>query len=284
MKIDLHIHTNFSDGDNSPQEIVQMALHKNLAAIAITDHDTVEGIGPAEREAQGTKLEIIPGVELSVNWKGRATHLLGYYFNRDNKQLQDGLLWIQQGRIERNERIVERLIELGCSVSMEEVGEIAGSGLVGRPHFARLLIKKGVVRDMEQAFGHYLGAGAKAYIPRRSMDLAEAVALLHHAGGAAVVAHPFTLGYNDDEFAEEVVEMAAVGLDGLEVFYPKHSRSFTRKLRLRADELHFVMTGGSDYHGNIRSNATLAGGKNVFVSASLLDGLRQRVSEIRSRK
>ncbi len=258
-----------------------MALRKDLAAIAITDHDTIEGIAAALSAAEDTALELIPGVELSVNWKGRSVHLLGYCFDTADKELHQGLAWIQEGRQLRNSRILEKLITLGCPVTKEELQQISGPGLVGRPHFARLLIKKGWAGSMEEAFRCYLGAGAKAYVPRRSMDMVKAMAILHEAGGVAVVAHPFTLGYNNSELAAEVAEMATAGLDGLEVFYPKHSRLFTGTLRALADRHQLIMTGGSDYHGSSRSAGTLADGKNVFVSDHLLQALKERVLLIR---
>ncbi len=282
MKIDLHIHTHYSDGENSPQEIVQLALRKNLIAIAITDHDIVAGVAVAQETAVDTPLEVISGVELSVNWKGRAAHLLGYCFDCTDKELLAGLDWIQEGRVLRNRQIIERLAELGCPITMEELQQTSATGLIGRPHFARLLIQKGVVRSMEEAFRSYLGAGARAYVPRRSMDLDAASAMLHKAGGVAVVAHPFTLGYSEKEFDAEVAEMAAAGLDGLEVFYPKHTKNFTRRLRAVAEKHNLLETGGSDYHGNGRDRAALAGGKNVFVSAHLLTKVKERALMVRN--
>ncbi len=253
-----------------------MALRKKLVAIAITDHDTVEGVAIAQKEAQGTGLEVVAGVELSVNWKGRAAHLLGYCFDCADGELNNGFRWIQEGRDLRNQQIIERLAVLDCPIDMEELRRVAGAGLIGRPHFAKLLIEKGLVHNMEEAFRCYLGAEGKAYIPRRSMELAAAVTMLHQAGGVAVVAHPFTLGYNEKELGAEVAEMAAAGLDGLEVFYPKHSKAFIQKLRLLTGQHGMIETGGSDYHSSIYTNATLADGKNVFVSAQLLKNIRQR--------
>lgn len=280
MGIDLHIHTNCSDGDTSPQGIVQLAVDKGLLAIAITDHDTVEGLAAAGEAAQTVALEVVPGIELSTCWKGRAVHLLGYYFDPENEELRQGLIWIQEGRRVRNEQILTRLLALGCHISREEVLETAGPGLVGRPHFARLLVEKGYVGSMDGAFREYLGAGAKAYVPRRSMEVAEAVSLLHRAGGVAVIAHPSTLGYTASQLGREIGEMAALGVDGLEVFYPKHSRDFIRKLRKLAVEYSLITTGGSDYHGAVRPGISLAGGRNVFVADYILKELKQRHTEV----
>lgn len=279
MAIDLHIHTNFSDGETSPQGIVQMALRKGLSAIAITDHDTMEGIADAQQAAMGTDLEVVPGIELSTCWKGRAVHLLGYYFDTEDEEFHRQLEWVQEGRKLRNEQVLEKLIELGCEVSMEELLTIAGSGLVGRPHLAKLLIKKGYAGTMEEAFRRYLGAGAKAYVSRRSLMVADAVEMLHRARGVAVVAHPCTLGYSFQELAKEVMQMAALGIDGLEVFYPKHSKEFVKKLRKLAEEHTLITTGGSDYHSETRSGTGLAGGRH-FVGDYVLEELKERHAHI----
>lgn len=284
MGIDLHIHTTCSDGDTSPRKIVELAISKRLRAIAITDHDTIAGIGEAQDAAQKSNMEIVPGVELSVNWQEQAMHLLGYFFDISSVELNQGLQWIREGRQIRNEQILARLVALGCNVSMDELEHIAGSDLIARPHFAQLLVEKRYVRTMEEAFRLYLGAGAKAYVKRRSMSVADAVAMLHRANGVAVVAHPYTLGYQGLELARQVRQMAATDIDGLEVYYPKHSQKFIVELRKLAAEHDLIVTGGSDYHGKIRPGTGLADGKRVFVADYILEELKQRHQRVRARQ
>lgn len=282
MGIDLHIHSICSDGDTSPAGLVALAAKMRLKAIAITDHDTAEGISEAEVAARDNGVEIVPGIELSTRWKGRAVHLLGYYFDTDNKELLSGLEWIQEGREIRNLQIVERLAELGVEIDMEELKKVGGPGLIGRPHIAKILIGKGVVSSMDEAFCRFLGIGALAYIERRSMETVEAIDLLHRAAGVAVVAHPYTLGYKGEEARREFAEMADFGLDGLEIYYPKHGRQFKKELRSIATKNAMVFTGGSDYHGANRPGSGLAGGKNVYVADFILDDLKKRAVQIRA--
>lgn len=275
MSIDLHMHSCCSDGTCTPEELVELAAKRKLSAIALTDHDTAEGVERAATAGRECGVEVIPGVELSTHWKGKDVHLLGYLFDAGEPGFVEGLNWIQHGREERNEKIAVKLRDLGYDITLEEVRKNAGPGMVGRPHFARVLQARGIVSSLEEAFATLLGAGKPAYVSRRSLEVAEAIAMIHKAGGLAVVAHPFTLGYDPLELRYEVGLMLDAGLDGLEVIYPKHSRQFRRQLRRLVKEFDLIATGGSDYHGNNRPGTGLAGGKNA-VPDEVLVHLRER--------
>lgn len=276
MTIDLHIHSTISDGTMSPSEIVAFAARKGLSAIAITDHDSVDGVGEAIDKGKELGVEVVAGVELSVRYKKGSAHLLGYLFDYESVALHQALSRLQEGRVVRNKEIISRLNKLGIAMQYAELEKIAGPGECGRPHIARLLINKNVVRTMDEAFEKYLGHGAKAYASRFIYDAAEAIALLKDAGGVSVLAHPFQLGRQVDLFRELLLEMVDMGLDGIEVYYPSHTRQFRKQLMVFAKQHGLLLTGGSDFHGSIRPGTSLAGGKNVSVPEHLLDIMKQR--------
>lgn len=276
MSIDLHIHSTISDGTMSPSELVVFAARKGLSAIAITDHDSVGGVGEAMDTGEALGVEVVSGIELSVKYKGSSAHLLGYLFDHESISLQQALVRLQEGRVKRNKEIISRLNDQGIAVKYSELEEISGPGECGRPHIARLLIKRQVVRTMDEAFERFLARGAKAYVSRFIYDVEEAIALIKEEGGLSVLAHPVQLGKNILSFKELLLDMAAMGLDGIEVYYPSHTRQFRKQLIEFAREHDLLITGGSDFHGSIRPGTTLAGGKNVSVPASLLGIMKQR--------
>jgi predicted metal-dependent phosphoesterase TrpH len=280
MTIDLHIHSTISDGTMSPSEIVAFAAQKGISAISITDHDSVDGVGEAIDTGNILGVEVISGVELSVRYKNNSTHLLGYLFDHNSAALQQSLGLLQEGRITRNREIICRLNNLGIPVHYPELLKIAGPGECGRPHIAQLLLHKKVVRTMDEAFESYLGHGAKAYVPRFIYDAAEAIALFKDAGGLSVLAHPVQLGKTVDSFQDLLLDLVDMGLDGIEAYYPSHSRQFRKQLMVFAEQHGLLLTGGSDFHGSIRPGTTLAGGKNVSVPEHLLGIMKQRKKAI----
>ncbi len=275
MSIDLHTHSTCSDGTDSPEELVARAAKKGLSALALTDHDTVTGVARAVAAGVAEGVEVVTGVELSTRWKKKDLHLLGYLFEPTDSAFLDGLAWLQGGRHQRNLEIANNLQKLGFAITFDEVREEAGPGVIGRPHFARVMIKKRIVASTEEAFSVYLGAGKPGWAPRRAFDTAEAIALIHRAGGVAVVAHPYTLRWEPLELRREVGVLSDAGLDGLEVIYPAHSSRFRNQLLGLVGEFHLVATGGSDWHGDNRPGRTLAGGVNA-VPDEVLERLRHR--------
>jgi hypothetical protein len=245
--VDLHAHTNFSDGLLSPEALVARAIEKHLAALAVTDHDSVEAL-PRARAAAGAALELVPGIEMSTAFEGADLHILGYYVNPEHGPLRERLERFQHDRRHRAMAIIERLRELGAPVEAAVVLELAGPGVVGRPHVAEALIRAGLASDFDDAFERFLGIHAPAFVPRPAFSPEEAIALIHAADGVSVLAHP------GPQMPDSVIErLRAVGLRGIEVWHPQHNASTVRRYRALAEHLQLLETGGSDFHGEHRS-------------------------------
>lgn len=247
LRIDLHTHTTFSDGDLEPEALVRRALARGIGVLAITDHDSIEGL-PAARAAAGGALELVPGIEVSTSEGGLDLHILGYYVDPGDRELSLRLLRFREERSERMRRMAERLAALGIPVDLDEVFRIAGHGVVGRPHLAEALIRAGHVENADDAFRRLLGAGGTAFVPRPAFSAAEAIALIRGAGGLSVLAHP------GPGLVDSVVEgLAARGLNGIEVWHPQHGPLAVRRYQALAERLSLIQTGGSDFHGEGRS-------------------------------
>jgi predicted metal-dependent phosphoesterase TrpH len=242
-RVDLHTHTIFSDGLLTPEALVERGVQKQLAAIAITDHDSVEAMERAQAAAHG-RIEVVPGVEISSALDGHDLHILGYYIDPEHGPLRERLARFQTERRDRARRIVERLGEVGVRLDMDEVLTAAGPGVVGRPHVAAVMLRAGFVAGLDEAFRRYLGVHGSAFVPRPAFRPQEAIALIHGANGISVLAHP---GAN---LADAVVErLAASGLRGIEVWHPHHSAATSRRYRDLAERLSLLESGGSDFHG-----------------------------------
>jgi 3',5'-nucleoside bisphosphate phosphatase len=250
---DLHIHTNFSDSTASPAQVVAQALANELAAIAITDHDTVEGLPAARVAAQNKNLEIIPGVELSTEIHDEEIHILGYCFDDSDPGLIRRLTEFQVVRVHRVKEIIRKLAEQGIgNILLEEVLGMTCSQSVGRPHLACLLVEKGWVSNMREAFDRYLGEGCPAYVAKFKQTPYEAIDFIRSVGGVAVLAHPMV--NSKDELIPSFVE---AGLGGLEVYYPNCSNTVKEYYEGIAKKHGLVMTGGSDAHGERRRDAPI---------------------------
>jgi len=258
--IDLHTHSTASDGTFEPSELVILAKNTGLKALALTDHDTTEGLKSAYETALDIGLPFVCGVEISVKFSGPGHfHLLGYFLKPEVPELKDTLERLQKARDERNKKMVEKLQALGISISMEELREVA-KGEIGRPHIANLLVKKGVVKSFEEAFEKYLKKGAPAYVPKALLSPQEAIELVLKAKGIPVLAHPVTLKLNYLELKNYLKELKDFGLMGIEVYYTEHSPEFTKVLLEYAKEFGFLVTGGSDFHGANKPDIKLGKG------------------------
>ncbi len=257
VEVDLHIHTTASDGTLTPAQVVQLAKKRRLKAIAITDHDTVDGVKEAFEEGQRVSLEVIPGVEISANARTGSVHLLGYFVETERGILKEKLERLKQARSERNPRIVDKLNHLGLNITYEEVVAASGGGQVGRPHFAQVLLDKGYVRSLDEAFYRYLAQGAPAYVDKFRFDVRDAIDVVLKARGIPVLAHPFTLNCMPVELESLVADLAKDGLKGIETFYPDHTSEQTVQYQRLADKLGLVKTGGSDFHGKLLEKAEL---------------------------
>lgn len=244
--IDLHIHTSASDGRFSPAEIVSRSAAAGLAVIAITDHDTVDGIAPALQAARTfPSLRVIPGVEISTDIPAGQAHILGYFVDYTDHELQIALEKMRNSRWERARKMVARLEDLGCRIEWERVREIAGAASVGRPHIAQALMEKDYVESIKDAFTRYISQDGPAYVERDKMTPVQATEMILRAKGLPVLAHPLTVP--DPEAM--VIELKAAGLTGIEVYYKDYTRDDINRLLRLSDRYGLVNTGGTDYHG-----------------------------------
>jgi predicted metal-dependent phosphoesterase TrpH len=252
VRIDLHVHSNASDGTDPPAAVVRRAARANLDAMALTDHDTQAGIAEARR-ALPPGLTLVPGMELSCLLEGRSMHLLGYLFDPDDPALNAETELIRDDRTHRAKAMVAKLRELGAPVTWDQVTGIAGGAVVGRPHIARALAAAGVVETPADAFTmEWIGDGGRAYAGRYAPDPARAIALVRAAGGVPVLAHPRSPGYEITD--EVIIGLAAAGLAGVEVWHPDHDHSERTRLAALASRLGLVATGGSDDHGSFNAS------------------------------
>lgn len=268
--VDLQVHSTASDGALAPADVVRHAHSIGLVAIALTDHDTLAGLPEAQETAAPLGLRIIPGVELSTDWHGRELHLLGLHV-RETTWLEDRLRDIRDARRERAALIVERLVALGVSITMDDVLAQTHGASLGRPHIARAMMARGYVSDLRHAFDKYLGAGKPAFVEKEKLDAAAAIALLHQAGALAVWAHPGRLGTQD-----LVKPLAKAGLDGLEVLHPGHSPDDRARLFMLAERHALLLSGGSDWHGQFDGPRQLG---NQQVPLAWLAAQDRRVAE-----
>ncbi len=263
-KVDLHIHSTASDGRHSPQEIVRKAAGLGLEVIALTDHDSVDGIAPALEEARKLdRLQFIPAVEVSTDVPSGEVHVLGYFIDYTSEELAAALEKFRSSREGRAQGMVDRLAGLGVHISWERVREIAGTGTVGRPHIAQAMLEKGYIGSIGEAFGRYIARDGPAYVEREKMTPVEAVQLILRSRGVAVMAHPFTV----PEPEETIVEMKAAGMAGIEAYYGHYTGEETGTLIALAKNHGLLVTGGSDYHGLDESKETLIGGVEVPMEA-----------------
>lgn len=280
MPIDLHIHSNYSDGTLSPEEIVEKAKQHNLVAISITDHDTTAAVPEAKKAGNSKGIEVVSGVELSALHQGQYLHILGYFFDYKNIYMAEKLNVLQEERAARNKKIVEKLQNLGISISYNEVEEISERGEAGRPHIGRLLVKKNIVRDLNEAFALYLKSGAKAYVSRFIYSSHDAIEMIREAGGVAVLAHPSQIDPTCNNLDQLIKELVELGIEGIEIYYPTHTKRIVKKLKQLAYKYNLAQTGGSDYHGHIRPGTDIAGGIHLNVPKESLYSLREKRKNI----
>lgn len=258
--IDLHVHSIFSDGSLTPEELIEQACLVGLRALALTDHDTTAGLLRFLAAAAGRAIRAIPGVEISAEFSPGTLHLLGYFVRPDDVALNEGLAWIRGGRALRNAEILRKLQKLGLALTWEEVVRHAGSEVVGRPHFAQALLARGYVSTKDEAFDRYLGKGKPAYAERRRFTPEDSVRLIREAGGVPVLAHPFTLHLDSTGLRQLIESLMAEGLAGLEAYYPEHTPDLQQAYARLAGELGLVATGGSDFHGELAPDIRLGSG------------------------
>ncbi|NIS60968.1 MAG: PHP domain-containing protein [Proteobacteria bacterium] len=276
-RVDLHLHTTASDGVLSPSRIVRYAKEKGLKAIAITDHDTIDGNTEALDEGARLSLEVIPGVEISAQFELGSMHILGFFIDIGNRGLNERLSLLQETRAKRNPKMVQKLRELGVEISYDEVFQASGGGQVGRPHFAQVLLKKGYVNTMQEAFDRYLGKGAPAYVHKFRFDPREAMKLIREARGIPVLAHPFTLHLESaHQLNGLLAEMVQLGLMGIEISYPEHTKDQISLYKGLAEKHGLLVTGGSDYHGIETGKVDIGiGSRDMRLSYSMVEAMKE---------
>ena len=260
LRVDLHLHSTASDGRFSPAELIRKAADEGLAVIALTDHDTVDGITAALDTAQAfPMLRLIPGIEISTDIPEGEVHILGYFIDHTNRNFQAALEKMRDSRWERARRMVTKLEKMGCPVDWERVREIAGGGTIGRPHIAQAMMERGYIEFFQEAFEKYIGRDGPAYVEREKVTPSGAVELIVQAGGLPVLAHPLTI----PEPEQLATKLQAVGLIGIETYYASYAAEDVQRLITIADRHNLVTTGGTDFHG-INANAeTLIGGVEI---------------------
>jgi predicted metal-dependent phosphoesterase TrpH len=278
-RVDLHLHTTVSDGALRPEELVRAASIAGIQVMAVTDHDSVDGIRDAERAASDLSIQVIPGIEVSAGLDGDDVHVLGYFLDPDDRVLREALSRLQEGRVAQARSMVERLAELGWPLDWDRVMAIAQGGSVGRPHIARALIERGYVGSVDEAFSRFLRRGGPGYVEGQKLLPQEAVSLIKEAGGVPSLAHPIIVGASDyrldlDRLLPVMVE---AGLEGIEAYYKGYTPEVTAFLFGLASRYRLVPTGGSDFHGGgVVADAELGAVEVPWETVERLRGRQRR--------
>lgn len=279
-RIDLHTHSLCSDGAQVPADVVRTAAEAGLAAIALSDHDCIDGVQEAMDAGKALGVEVIPAVELSAQ-SDTELHILGYFIDIHNKKLQDMMAYALQVRDERQEEVCRKLNEQGFDITMDELREEANGKVLCRAHFAQIMVRKGYAESVKDAFNRYLSVGCYAYSNRQALTGPEAVSLIHEAGGIAVAAHLHLIKMPDPELKEYLKSLIPYGLDGIEGYYTDYTPDMESRYRAMAEELGLVISGGTDYHGANKPHISIGKGKGELeIPYSVLEGLRARHAEI----
>lgn len=276
-KIDLHIHTTASDGTFTPSALVEQAKAAGLEALAITDHDTMAGVPEAMAAGAALGVQVLGGIEISTDYRGEDTHVLGYGLRPDDPELGPVLDWVQQDRRRRNARIAQRMNRDGIRVSLGEMEEQNPGATIGRPHFARVLVDQGRADSVSDAFARFLNPGKCYYLPRTYLPMDRAVDIIRRSGGVAVLAHPLQYGYSQADLRRLVADAAGLGVGGMEIYYTGYTREQREMLSALAEEFRLFATGGSDFHGANKPQIVLGA---LEVPPQCLQDLRARLGEV----
>lgn len=272
--IDLHTHSLMSDGSMTPAEVVREAKKAGLAAIALSDHDTVDGVKEAMTEGERIGVEVVPAIEFSVQSETE-THILGYYIDIENPKLQDMLKKVVETRRFRNRETCRKLNELGFDITLAEAEAIAPNDFIGRAHFARLLMDKGYTKSVSEGFKLYLENGKYAYCGKQTMTDEEAVRLIKECGGVACVAHLHLTKKSDAELREFLIRLKACGLDGVEGYYTEYTPEMQAKYQALAAELGLIISGGTDFHAQMKPHISIGTGLgNLKIPYSVLENIK----------
>lgn len=275
--IDLHTHSLKSDGSMTPAEVVREAKKAGLAAIALSDHDTVDGLPEAIAEGEKIGIEVIPAIEFSVQSKTE-THILGYFIDYNNPHLKQIIKEVVDLRIERNHVTTRRLNELGFDITLEEVRALAPNNFVGRAHFARVLMDKGYTQSVKEGFEKYMSVGKYAYCEKQRLTARDAVELIAECGGISFLAHPHLTKLPDDELKEFLAELKNYGLCGIEGYYTDYTPEMQAKYHALAEEMGLMISGGTDFHAAMKPHISIGTGTgNMKIPYSVLENMKKNL-------
>ncbi len=273
--IDLHTHSLKSDGSMTPAEVVREAKKAGLSAIALSDHDTIDGIREAMEEGERIGVEVVPAIEFSVKSETE-THILGYYIDIKNIDLLRTLEEVVDLRIARNHVTCQRLNELGFDITLEEVRTLAPNNFVGRAHFARILMDKGYTKSVKEGFDKYMSAGQYAYCEQQRLSAKEAIELIKSCGGVSFLAHPHLTKLGDEKIKEFLIELKGYGLNGLEGYYTDYTPEMQQKYQSMAKELGLMISGGTDFHAKMKPHISIGTGLgNMKIPYSVLENIKK---------
>lgn len=277
--IDLHTHSLKSDGSMTPAEVVREAKRAGLAAIALSDHDTIDGIEEAMAEGEKIGVEVVPAIEFSV-LSETETHILGYFIDYENPELKQMLKEVVDLRIERNHVTCARLNELGFDITLEEVRALAPNNFVGRAHFVRVLMDKGYTKTVKEGFDKYMSVGKYAYCEQQRLSAKDAIELIEKCGGLSFLAHPHLTKLPDDELREFLVELKGYGLSGLEGYYTDYTPEMQEKYQSMAKELGLMISGGTDFHAKMKPHISIGiGTGNMKIPYSVLENIKSKINQ-----
>lgn len=282
MKIvDLHVHSTRSDGSFTPAELVDYAMEKGLAAFALTDHDTTEGLSEALQAAKGKDIEVIPGIEFSTEYEGKDIHILGLYIDYEGKEFQKYLLDFQNSRTIRNEKMCKKLIEHGVDITYEQLQKRFPEAVLTRAHYAKFLWEEGYVSNMKEAFDKYIGDHAPCFLPREKVTPVQAVELILRAKGVPVLAHPVLYGMSNERLEALVADLKKAGLVGIEAVYSTYNSAEERQMKALAKKYDLLISGGSDFHGTTKPGLDLAVGYGkLFIPYEILEKIKEYVKAV----
>ncbi|MCR5667010.1 MAG: PHP domain-containing protein [Eubacterium sp.] len=273
--IDLHVHSTASDGTFTPTELIAQAKESNLLAMALTDHDSIDGLKEAQKAADEADIEFVPGIELSTDHNGKELHVVGLYLDQENKKLNENLVNFVNERDGRNAKMCELLQKEGFDITMEKLLAFAGTGVLTRAHFANYLVDNGYVKNIKAVFNEYLGNDCRCFVDRTLIQTTEAIKLIKQAGGVAILAHPGLYSYGDEQMRAALDLFKEAGLDGLEAIYSTYSSADERYFKELSKEYGLLISGGSDFHGTNKPDIKLGTGKgSMFIPYEVLQKIK----------
>lgn len=276
--IDLHAHTTASDGEKSPEELIDLALSKNLSAIAITDHDTISGLKSAFEYSKSKNIIFVPGMELEADVDKGQMHILGLFIDFENKELNNVLDKIKQGRIHRNNLFIQEFNKMGFEITLEDLQKVSGGKIIGKPHFAKVFLQKNYIKTKNEIFDNYFNKPPLSDIKKTRYSPEVLIKLIKKANGIAVLAHPQSLKLDDEELEIKLKELISYGLDGLECYHSKQTPEQMHTFKALAKKLNLLVTKGSDYHGPItKPEVELGTGKNGNIVSAEEDEILEKL-------